>query len=106
MKQFLFILAALALAIIAFEVSGEAQKKLSQAEILDGITFDKVVLTTLVAMEHNYKAKERLCPQIHKDDYVAIILNTAKRLALADNRKQKKVSTVIPAKQDTSNTKK
>jgi len=106
MKQLLFILIILALAFVAAGISQEAQQKQSQAEILEAVPFDKVVLTTLVALERNYQVRNRLIPDVHQDDYYAVILNTAKRIALADDRKTKKVSTVIPAKQDSSNTKK
>ena len=101
MKQFSFIV-VLALfsvffvAIFVFAVSQEAQQKRTQAEILDAVSFDKVVLTTLIALEQNWKVRRDFLPGVHEDDYYAVILNTAKRIALADDKK--KVSTVIPAK--------
>ena len=106
MKWFLFIIIILALAVVAIGISNEAQQKQSQAEILEAVPFGRVVLTTLVALERNYQVRKRLIPDVHQDDYYAVILNTAKRIALADDRKTKKVSTVIPAKQDSSNTNK
>ncbi len=103
MKQFSFCMVILAIALVAIAVSQEAQQKRTQAEILDAVSFDKVVLTTLIALEQNYQVRKRLIPLVHEDDYYAVILNTAKRIALADDKK--KVSTVIPAKQDTTDTK-
>jgi len=106
MKHFLFCVLILAIAFVAIAVSQEAQQKRTQAEILDAVSFDKVVLTTLIALEQNYQVRERLIPLVHEDDYYAVILNTAKRIALANDKKKKKVSTVIPAKQDSTDTKK
>ena len=103
MKHFLFCIAILAIALVAIAVSQEAQQKRTQAEILDAVSFDRVVLTTLIAMEQNYQVRERLVPLVHEDDYYAVILNTAKRITLANDRK---VSTVIPAKNDSTDTKK
>ena len=90
------------IALIAIAVSQEAQQKRTQAEILDAVSFDKVVLTTLIALEQNYQVKKRLIPLVHDDDYYDVILNTAKRITLANARKNKNVSTVIPAKQDST----
>lgn len=82
MKRFLFIIIILALAVVAIGISHEEQQKQSQAEILEAVPFDKVVLTTLVALERNYQVRKRLFPLIHEDDYYAVILNTAKRITL------------------------
>lgn len=100
-KEFFFILTVLAISILAFTISSEAQQKRTQAEILDSVSFDEVVLTTLIALEQNYKARERLIPLVHEDDYYAVILNTAKRIALK-NASQQKISTVIPVKADST----
>ena len=104
MKHFLFCMMILAITLVAIVASQEAQQKRTQAEILDAVSFDKVVLTTLIALEQNYQVRKRLIPLVHEDDYYAVILNTAKRIALANDKK--KVSTVIPAKQDSTNSKK
>ena len=110
--EFAFIVIVLALAVVAFGVSREAQQKRTQAEILDAVPFDRVVLTTLIALERNYKVKKYFLPGVHEDDYYAVILNTAKRITLAENRiltqaiENQKISTVIPAKQDSTDAKK
>jgi len=83
----------------------KAQQEKTQAEILNDINFDQVVLTTLIALEQNYQVKERLLPLVHQNDYFTVILNTAKRISL-NSASQKKISTVIPAKQDSSDAKK
>jgi len=56
-----------------------------QEKLLADLPFDRVVLYTLIALEQNYKVKERLFPKVHKDDYLTLILNTAKRLAMANS---------------------
>ena len=56
-----------------------------QREYLAGVSFDQVVLYTLIAAEQNYKVKERLAPRVHQNDYYTVILNTAKRLAMSDS---------------------
>ena len=55
-----------------------------QAETLNAIPFDRVVLLTLQALEKNWKVKEKFLPNIHIDDYYFFVLRTAKRLALSD----------------------
>lgn len=105
MKQFLFCILILAIALVAIAASQEAQQKRTQSEILDAVSFDKVVLTTLIALEQNWKVKKDFLPGVHEDDYYAVILNTAKRITLADDRTKKKVSTVIPAKKDSTDKK-
>jgi len=60
---------------------------IKQEKLLAEVPFDRVVLYTLIALEQNYKVKERLFPKVHKDDYLTLILNTAKRLAVQDSGK-------------------
>lgn len=55
-----------------------------QNKLLAEVSFDQVVLYTLIALEQNYKVKERLLHRVHQNDYYTVILNTAKRLAMAD----------------------
>lgn len=56
----------------------------TQQEILNDIGFDRTVLLTLVALERNYQLRKRFLPGIHVDDYYLVVLNTTKRIALAD----------------------
>ncbi len=88
-----------------------AQEKPSTAKAqdtaLEAITFDRVVLLTLQAIENNYQAKERLLPLVHVDDYYRVVLMTAKRLALAETPK-KQINPVVkaPKKQEGKSDKK
>jgi len=85
----------------------EKKKNKSQAEILAAVGFDRTVLLTLVALERNYKIRQTYLPGIHVDDYYAVILNTTKRIALADTATIKlPVSTAPVAKDDSVATKK
>ncbi len=81
--------------------------KVTQDTALEAITFNRVVLLTLQAIENNYQAKERLLPQVHVDDYYRVILMTAKRLALAEPPK-KQINPVVkaPKKQEGKSDKK
>ncbi len=97
---------------IILTISVAAQEKPTAAKVtqdtaLEAITFDKVVLLTLQALENNYKVRERLFPLVHVDDYYRVILMTAKRLALAEPQK-KQINPVVkaPKKQDTKSEKK
>jgi len=56
-----------------------------QKRFLAEVSFDRVVLYALIAAEQNYSFKARLLPRVHEDDYYTLILNTAKRLAMADS---------------------
>jgi len=58
---------------------------IKQEKFLAEVPFDRVILYALIAAEHNYKFKEKIIPRIHVDDYYTLILNTAKRLAMADS---------------------
>ena len=79
----------------------------AQDTALEAITFDRVVLLTLQAIENNYQAKERLLPLVHVDDYYRVILMTAKRLALAETPKKQIVPVVnVPQKQEKKSDKK
>ena len=60
-------------------------RRLKQEKILAAIPFDRVILYGLIAAEQNYSFKARLIPKVHEDDYFTLILNTAKRLAMADS---------------------
>lgn len=61
-----------------------AQEEVKADKALEAITFDRVVLLTLQAVENNYRVREQLFPLVHVDDYYRVILMTAKRLALAE----------------------
>jgi len=58
---------------------------LKQEKFLAEVPFDRVILYALIAAEQNYSFKARLIPRVHEDDYFTLILNTAKRLAMADS---------------------
>ncbi len=90
------ILLALIALVFTFAIAQEKPPtaKVNQDTALEAITFDRVVLLTLQAMENNYKAKERLLPLVHVDDYYRVILMTAKRLALAETPK-KQINPVV-----------
>jgi len=81
-------------------------KKPTQRQILEATPFDSIVLSTLVAMEQNYKAKEKLCPLVHEDDYYAVILNTTKRIVLKSKLSQKISAPGKAAAGDSTSTKK
>ncbi len=94
-------LVAALLVSLAISVTTIAQEKPpAQNTALEAVTFDRVVLLTLQAMENNYKAKERLLPLVHVDDYYRVILMTAKRLALAETPK-KQINPVVKAPEKT-----
>jgi len=63
----------------------KSPQQLKQDQILDAVPFNRVVQYTLIAAERNYRFRERLIPQVHQNDYFTVILNTAKRLAIADS---------------------
>ncbi len=103
-------LVAALLVSLAISVTTIAQEKPSTAKAqntaLEAITFDRVVLLTLQAIENNYKAKERLLPLVHVDDYYRVVLMTAKRLALAEPPKQINPVVKAPKKQEGKSDKK
>lgn len=68
-------------------VAAQDKPATKQAETLDAIPFDQVVMITLLALESNWKVKTDLLPNVHIDDYYIFVLRTAKRLALQDARK-------------------
>jgi len=79
---------------------------IKEKKILSGISFDRVVLYTLIAFENNYKFKKKFLPLIHVDDYYTLILNTAKRLALSDTSKiQLPGNLMQPASKDSTKNK-
>lgn len=85
----MFVLVALMFVSSIFAIIQDKKAvQLKQDKILANIGFDRVVLFTLIALEENYQVKERLLPRVHKDDYFIVILNTAKRRALEDNKNQ------------------
>lgn len=63
----------------------KSARLIKQEKFLAEVPFDRVILYALIAAEQNYKFKKRLIPLIHEDDYFTLILNTAKRLAMADS---------------------
>lgn len=75
--------------IIPFLIATQLQKKsptlIKQEKFLATVPFDRVILYALIAAEQNYSFKKRLLPRVHEDDYYTLILNTAKRLAMADS---------------------
>ena len=58
---------------------------IKQEKFLAKVPFDRAILYALIAAEQNYQFKKRLLPRVHEDDYYTLILNTAKRLAMADS---------------------
>ena len=83
----------------AFVAVAFQQKKsptlIKQEKFLAEVPFDRVILYALIAAEQNYSFKARLLPRVHEDDYYTLILNTAKRLAMADSGR-----TTLPAIQN------
>lgn len=71
----------------------------TQQEILNDIGFDRTVLLTLMALERNYQFRKRFLSGVHADDYYVVILNTTKRIALADTMR---ISLPVPAKKDST----
>jgi len=71
--------------IVVSYTQNKSSEVIKQEKFLAEIPFDRVILYALIAAEHNYKFRERIIPRIHVDDYYALILNTAKRLAMADS---------------------
>ena len=61
------------------------QDRATRLKFLSEVPFDRAILYALIALEQNYKVKERLFPRVHQNDYYTLILNTAKRLAMADS---------------------
>ena len=61
------------------------QDRSARIKFLSEVCFDRVILYALIAAEQNYAVKARLLPKVHEDDYYTVILNTAKRLAMADS---------------------
>jgi len=61
------------------------QDRAARLKFLSEVSFDQAILYALIAIEQNYKVRERLFPKVHGDDYFTLILNTAKRLAMADS---------------------
>jgi len=74
------------LVVVGIVVSHQKSPTLiKQEKFLAEVPFDRVILYALIAAEQNYSFKARLLPRVHEDDYFILILNTAKRLAMADS---------------------
>ncbi len=100
MKRLTTIVFFVAIGLLSIFVYAQDKNELLRAKrqkMLEDTPFDKVVLTTLVALEQNYQVKKRLLPLVHEDDYIAIILNTAKRIILA-----KEIRAAVNAEPDTT----
>ena len=83
-----FILIIIPILLVASLVTGQFKKSAAiskQEKFLAEVPFDQVILYALIALEQNHKVRERLFPRVHEDDYFTLILNTAKRLAMADS---------------------
>jgi len=83
-----FILILIPILLITSLVTGQFKKSaalIKQKKFLAEVPFDRVILYGLIAAEQNYSFKARLIPRVHEDDYFTLILNTAKRLAMADS---------------------
>jgi len=78
------VVASLLISMVAISQQRSPQQ-LKQEQILAAVPFNRVVQYTLIAAERNYRFRERLIPQVHQNDYFTVILNTAKRLAIADS---------------------
>ena len=57
--------------------------QVKQQKTLDALGFNQSVAFALLAVELNYQVKERLLPNVHKNDYFRVVLMTAKRQALS-----------------------
>ena len=100
MKRMFFIFIILILLIATVLISQESQQKINEDKILRDVPFNKIVLTTLIAIERNYQVKQRLFPLVHGDDYYMVVLRTARRIILEES--MKKTSNPVAATVDTT----
>ena len=84
-STFIVLMATLCFTILVYSQDNKSAAIIKQEKFLSDVPFDRAVLYALIAAEQNYAVKMRLLPKIHEDDYYTVILNTAKRLAMADS---------------------
>ena len=91
----------LCLALVGYS-QNKSTALVKQDKFLSDVSFDRVVLYTIIALEQNYKVREKLFPKVHQTDYFTVILNTAKRLAMQDSVRVTLPELQQAAKKDTT----